>query len=167
MRRLPADYERPSRSALKRAAEAVTDLAHRLADLPDAAFRRLPLTDELRAEFVLVRGMKDSGARARQLRHLGSALREDAELLEQLQSVLAGHSQAQRNDARALHRIEELRTRLLDPELSSAVLLELAETAPNLDRAALQRAINAYRGSNDKKAFRTIFRLLQSACADK
>jgi ribosome-associated protein len=163
MRRLPPDSERPSRSALKRAAAGVTDLAEQLADLPEAAFRRLPLSAALLSEFVQVRAMKASGARARQLRHLGSALRADPEVLAQLQATLAGHTQVQRDDARALHRLEELRARLLDPQQSAAALAEVMATLPDIDRSALQHAIHACRDNNDKKAFRSIFRLLQSA----
>lgn len=164
MRRLPeAPPERPSRTKRKHAAEAVTELAHHLAELPEATFRRLPLPEELRAEFGQVRAMKVSGARARQLRHLGSALREDAELLAQLQEVLAGHSQAQRDEARTLHRIEELRSRLVDPQQGAAALDELVTVAPGLDRGALQQQIELYRRHADKKAFRTIFRLLAAS----
>lgn len=166
MRRLPEVPERPSRTQLKHAAEAVTELAQRLAELPEATFRRLPLPEELRAEFAQVRVMKVSGARARQLRHLGSVLREDAELLAQLQEVLAGHSQAQRDEARALHRIEELRTRLVDPQQGAAALDELAAVAPGIDRGALQQQIELYRRNADKKAFRTIFRLLAASLGD-
>lgn len=163
MRRIADLPERPSRTKRKHAAEAVTELAHELAELPEATFRRLPLPDDLRAEFAQVRGMKASAARERQLRHLGGALRDDADVLEQLREVLAGHSQAQRDEARLLHQLEGLRTRLCDPQQSAAALTEAATAYPALDGAALRHQLELYRRDADKKAFRTIFRLLAAA----
>jgi hypothetical protein len=64
MRRLPPDSERPSRTQRKLAAEAVVELAHQLAALPDVAFRGLPLPKELREEFTQARNMKACAARA-------------------------------------------------------------------------------------------------------
>lgn len=162
MRRLPAGTERPSRSARKRAAGEVTELAHQLAELPEAAFRRLPLPEELRAEFAQVRTMKASAARERQLRHLGGVLRDDAALQGELQAELSGHSQVQRDAARALHRLEELRARLLDPATAAMALAEVA-ARPGLDLAALQQQLERHRRDGDKKAFRAIFRLLAAS----
>lgn len=160
MRRLPPDSERPSRTQRKLAAEAVVELAHKLADLPDATFKRLPLTEELRAEFSQVRKMKASAARERQLRHLGSELRADEELLAELTAVLGGHSQARRDEAQHFHQIEELRESLLDPKYGSAALADLESRAPHLDHAALRHQIELYRRTGDKKVYRAIFRLL-------
>lgn len=163
MRRLPEETVRPSRTQRKLAAEAVTELAHRLTELPDATFKRLPLSDELRAEFSQVRKMKASAARERQLRHLGSELREDEELLARLKETLAGHDQKSRDEARLLHQFETWRTRLVDEALHAVTLNEVCAALPGLDRKALLDLIERYVQRCDKAAYRGIFRLLQEA----
>ena len=154
-----------SRTARKEAAHAVTDLAQQIAELPDATFRRLQLNDETRAAFVLARGLKASSARARQLRHLGALLREDEEMLAGIRQTLEGNDQRQLADNKLFHDLEGLRDRLLAEE-GAAVALEEARTAfPLLDQVALKSALAHYRKDGDKKAFRTVFRLLRDAAA--
>ena len=161
MRRLSPDSERPSRTQRKLAAEAVVELAHQLAALPDAAFKGLPLPPELRAEFVQVRKMKACAARARQLRHLAGALRADEELVVALNTALGGQRRLSREEALRFHQREELRESLLDPQHGDALLFALQQKAPALDHAALYEQITRYRQSGDKKYYRAIFRLLE------
>lgn len=162
----PADH-RPSRTAVKQAARAVTELAHAIATLPEATYRRLPLDTELRADFDVARKLKSSGARDRQLRHLGAVLREDEELLATLRSILDGVSQAHYDEARLFHELEGWRERLLDPQHQATALVEAVQAFPALDRPALERALQLYQKTGDKGAFRTMFRLLREAAAQQ
>lgn len=152
-----------SRTARKEAVQAITDLAHQVAELPEATFRRLPLNEETRAAFVVARGLKASSARARQLRHLGALLREEEEMLQGIRSTLEGTDQRQLADNKLFHALEGLRDRLLVPESSASALDEARSAFPSLDVVALQNALTHYRKDADKKAFRTIFRLLREA----
>lgn len=163
MRRLPpdSDSERPSRTQRKLAAEAVVELTHQLAALPDVAFKGLPLPQELRDEFVQVRKMKPCAARARQLRHLAGELRDDAELLAALSTALGGQRRSSREEALRFRQREELRTRLLDPQHGAAALAALEQRAPALDHAALHEQLERYRQTGDKRYYRAIFRLLE------
>lgn len=154
-----------SRTARKEAAHAVTDVAHQIAELPEATFRRLPLNAEARAAFVVARGLKASSARARQLRHLGALLREDEEMLLGIRQTLEGSNQRQLDDAKLFHQLEELRDRLLVAESSGAALDEARLAFPALDPTALKSALAQHRKDGDKKAFRTVFRLLRDAAA--
>lgn len=161
MRRLPPDSERPSRTQRKLAAEAVVELAHQLAALPEAAFRGLPLPKELRAEFEQVRKMKASAARARQLRHLAGELRADEELLVALNTALGGQRRSSREEALRFRQREELRESLLDPQHGAEILSLLEQSAPALDHGALREQIERYRQTGDKGSYRAIFRLLE------
>ncbi len=161
MRRLSPDSERPSRTQRKLAAEALVELAHQLAALPDAAFKGLPLPPELRDEFVQVRKMKPCAARARQLRHLAGELRADDELVVALNTALGGQRRLSREEALRFHQREELRESLLDPHHGDALLFALHQSAPALDHAALYEQIARYRQTGDKKYYRAIFRLLE------
>lgn len=152
MRRLPPDSERPSRTQRKLAAEAVVELAQQIAALPDPVFKGLPLPRELREEFVQVRKMKASGARARQVRHLAGELRADEDLLAALNTAVGGQRRLSR---------EELRESLLDPQHGAEALCALQQSAPALDHAALHEQIERYRQTGDKRYYRAIFRLLE------
>jgi ribosome-associated protein len=154
-----------SRTARKEAVHAITDLAHQIAELPEATFRRLQLNEETREAFVVARGLKASSARARQLRHLGALLREDEEMLAGIRQTLEGNDQRQLADNKLFHDLEGLRDRLLVPESSAAALDEARTAFPALDQAALKNALAQHRKDGDKKAFRTIFRLLRDAAA--
>lgn len=154
-----------SRTARKEAAHAVTDLAHQIAELPEATFRRLQLNDETRAAFVVARALKASSARARQLRHLGALLREDEEMLSGIRQTLEGNDQRQLADNKLFHDLEGLRDRLLAGEGGAVALAEARIAFPLLDSVALKSAIAKYRKDGDKKAFRTVFRLLRDAAA--
>jgi len=161
MRRLPSDIERPSRTQRKLAAEAVVELTHQLAALPDTAFKGLPLPQELREEFEQVRKMKACAARARQLRHLAGELRADEELLAALNTALGGQRRLSREEALRFHQREELRESLLDPHHGAEALYALEQSAPGLDHAALHEQIERYRQTGDKRYYRAIFRLLE------
>ena len=163
MRRLPpdSDSERPSRTQRKLAAEAVVELTHQLAALPDVAFKGLPLPKELREEFAQARTMKPCAARARQLRHLAGVLRADDELLAALNTALGGQRRSSREEALRFHRREELRESLLDPHHGDEVFSGLEQSAPDLDHAALYEQIERYRQTGDKRYYRAIFRMLE------
>jgi len=162
MRRTVHEQDRPSRTARKKEALAVTELAHQVAGLPEATFRRLPLATEVRNDFIIARGLKASGARDRLLRHLSALLRDDEELLAAVRDTLGGFDRRQQEESRLFHRLEGLRNRLLEPETASAALDEVRRDFPSLDLSALQRALTAQR-NGDKGAYRTIFRLLRDA----
>lgn len=163
MRPAPPQDQKPSRTAIKKAAHAVTELAHKIADLPESTFRRMPISAELRADFELARSLKASGARDRILRHLSAVLREETEQLEQLRAALDGTDQQHRDDSRRFHHLEGLRDRLLDPEQAAQALTQAAQEFPALDRSALERALKLHHKTADKAAFRTVFKLLRDA----
>jgi ribosome-associated protein len=153
----------PSKSAKKRAAKEIEDLAKELAEVSDAAFGRLPLTTELREEVRLARATKAHGARKRQIQHLAAVLRKDEEAAETLRAHLDGLNQVHYRDQQVFHALEELRDRLCAPDSCPAALEEVRRSLPTADAGALARLAKAVHSSNDRRAAREIFRLLRSA----
>lgn len=152
----------PSRSARKRAAQGVEDLARRLADLPEAEVRKLPATPEIVAELRQIRSIRSLPARDRQIRHLASLLRREEEL-ENLEDFIAGIDRQHREEQVQFHRLEEWRDRLCDPEAFPAALAEVTQALPAVDPQALGRLARAAQERGDRHAFREIFRLLRRA----
>ncbi len=153
----------PSRSAKKRAAKAVEELAKELAELSDAAFAKLPLDAELREEVKLARQTKAHGARKRQIQHLAGVLRRQEAATEGLRAHLDGLNQVHYREQQAFHALEQLRDRLCDLAECPAALEEVRRSLPTVDTAALARLAKAVHQSRDKRAAREIFRLLRDA----
>lgn len=163
MQRFSDTEEKPSRSARKRSAQAVEELARALVELPAAALERLPAGAEVRRELEQARAIRAHGARDRQIRHLASVLRRDEEETAVLRAFVAGEDEGRYREQAAFHRLEELRERLCDPKRFPQALTEAASLWPTLDTAAVGRLARACHGSEDRRAFREIFRLLRRA----
>lgn len=155
--------EKPSRSALKRAAKAVEELARQMVDMPEAEWKKLPASPALRREIELARGTKGHGARKRQTKHLAALLRQSEKDAEELQAFLTGLDQVHLREKRDFHELEDLRDRICNPDLSGAALDEAAEVIPGIDREAISRLARSVHANGDRRAFREIFRRLREA----
>ncbi len=157
------EERRPSKSAKKRAAKAVEEMARQLVELAEAQWQKLPASDEIREEVEMARQTKGHGARKRQLKHLAGELRRREEQLPDLQDFLEGLSQSQLGEKKAFHHLEELRDRLCDSERSAAALEEIEKNWPSVDGPALVRLARSAQENRDRRAFREIFRRLKDA----
>lgn len=153
----------PSRSAKKRAAKEIEELAKQLAEVSDAAFGKLPLAGDLREEVRLARQTKAHGARKRQIQHLAAVLRKREDEAETLRSHLDSLNQVHYQDQKRFHLLEELRDRICDPTCCEQALQEVGSTLPGADVAALARLAKSVHLTSDKRAAREIFRLLRTA----
>ena len=153
----------PSRSARKRAAQAVEELAHKLSELPPATFAALPLTPHLRKEAEAVRAIRSHGARKRQVKHLAGLLREEPEQQEEVLAFLGGVSERQLQKQEEFHLLEALRDRLCHEEDHTAALEECVRRFPSLDEHRTRKLAQSARTHGDKQAARALFRLLRQA----
>jgi len=164
-----ADDERPqwtgpSRSQLKRDAEAVRKLGERLTQMTDVQLSRLPLDEDLRDAIAECHGLKKN-ARLRQLRSLGAMMRgRDLQPLREalgevngvLGAVVAVDQQA-----------ESWRTRLLAD--GDTALAELLDAHPNADGQRIRQLARQARsltarqpeGAQAKRARRELLRALR------
>ncbi len=159
-------YAGPSKSARKRAAKAIEELAANLVQLGKAQFSRLDLPEDIRRELDLARNTKGHGSRKRQIKHLAGLLRKQEELVEELNAFLEGSSHQQYEDKRLFHQLEELRDGLCDPARFEDALCQARELFPSLDTSPLAHLARSIHATNDRRAFREIFRLLKAAADD-
>ena len=129
--------------------------------MPDNAFKKLPMDEELRSEFEFARKIKSHGARKRQLLTVGKMLRQrdNEELLDAVNNIDQKNRQA---NAR-FHLIESWRDRLIAG--SDQVLSELLEQVPGANVQTLRQLIrNAKKEAQLGKppsAARKLFNLLR------
>jgi len=158
------EYFAPSRSQLKREADAVLALAERLVELTPSQLARVPMPDPIRGAVGDTRRITSHVARKRQLHYLAKLMRrEDDETLDPIRRAMEHDSAEARRETAALHRLEDWRTRLL--EQGDVALGELADAHPDLDRHHLRQLVRAAReerlANRPPHAFREIFRLLK------
>lgn len=153
----------PSRSAKKRAAKAIEELAATLLNMADADYRRLPLSGEIARELAQGRTIKSHGARKRQLKHLAGMLRRDEESREAAETFVADLDQGRRQNTADFHHLESLRDRLCDPARCPEALAEIERTLPEVDAGKIRRLAESVHNTADKRAFREIFRILRDA----
>jgi len=151
------------RSAAKRAAQAVEELAKALVELSDAQCAQLPLEGDLRRELQLVRATQGHSSRKRQLKHFAALLRRDDETVDALQTFIAGSNTVHQQQTEAFHQLEQLRDRLCDPKDFEAALDDVRRLYPHLDLDRLAGLARSVHAGGDKKAYREIFRRLRSA----
>lgn len=163
MRRSDDTERPPSRSARKREAHGIEEVARALVDLPEPALERLPAGEEIRRELGLARATRGHGSRDRQIRHLAAVLRRREEETAVLRKFIAGEDETHYREQAAFHRIEKLRERLCDPERFAEALTEAAAAWPGLDTAVVGRLSRACHSSSDRRPYRELFRLLRRA----
>lgn len=156
-----------SRSARKRDAKSVEQLAIALAELGDADFAKLPASAPILAALRETRAIKGHGSRKRQLKFFAGMLRREPEEAEQLRLFVEGEHQQHRDETRLVHQLEQLREQLCVAGTRNAALEKARQLCPNLDQPALKRLIDAYRGPEDKKNYRLIFRCLREGSSDQ
>lgn len=152
----------PSKSARKREAQEVEDLARELVDMRPAEIAALKLGPEFMAVIERARALS-KGARKREIKHLAGMLRSDEAQLEQVRRFQQGVSEQQLEEKRRHHILERWRDGLCNPEQRSVIRAEIIAALPGLDIAALDKLVRGYQGPGDKKRYRQIFTLLRKA----
>jgi len=151
------------RSAKKREAKAIEELAQRLTEITDSELGKLPKSPELCKELELARNTRGHSSRKRQIKHLAGILRGHEEQRLAIEVALDGQALVQRQETLAFHHLEELRDRLCAKETFAAALTEVQTLYPHLDKGKLTRLSGSVHEHNDKKAAREIFRQLRKA----
>ena len=151
------------RTAKKREAKTIEELAHRLTEITASELGKLPKSPEMSKEIELARSTKGKSSRKRQIKHLAAVLRGNEEQRLEIEAALDGQSVLQRQESLAFHHLEELRDRLCVADTFEAALTEVRTLYPQLDDGKLTRLAGSVHEHNDKKAAREIFRRLRKA----
>lgn len=151
---------RPSKTKIKEAMHELQDLGAELVDLSVGQLKRVNLPEDLLAAVRECQKITSHGARRRQIMYIGKMLRNvDEEPIRAGLALIRGDSAAE--NAR-LHRLERMRTRLLEDE---AVLSEIAAAWPGVDlqhlRQLRRNAVKEQEGNKPPKNFRALFQVLQ------
>jgi ribosome-associated protein len=165
-RELPGGIAPPTKTELKRQAQAVQQVADRLVDAPPELVEGLGLPDKLVDAVVLARRIPGGGARVRQRQFVAKLLRG----LDPgpIRAALDAAADTARLDAARFRRAERWRDRLVeggDPEVTEF----LAEYSADRDdfRRLVANARSERRGGRSTGAGRQLFRRIKDILEPK
>ncbi|HEY5761756.1 MAG TPA: ribosome biogenesis factor YjgA [Rhodocyclaceae bacterium] len=164
---VPEDQpEAPSKTQRKAAMQALQDLGEQLVALPRDRIAKLPLDETLRSAVAEIGRLSAHEARRRQMQYIGRLMRDaDTEAIAEAVAAFAGASRA---DTARLHRLEDLRDRLLADD---AVLAEIGSEHPGADLQRLgqlrRNAIREREQGAAPRSYRALFQLLKEIAEGK
>lgn len=144
---LHAPPEPPSKSQVKRDMHALLDLGKRLVDLPTDRLRQLPLAEKLYDAIVLAQRTTSREGRRRQVHYVGKLMRDAP--AQAIREQLDTWAHGSRAETQALHRLEALRTALLEDDNA---LTELLRAYPGVDIQRLRTLIREGRKETRQNA---------------
>jgi ribosome-associated protein len=170
------EYDRPSKSQLKREMTALQKLGAELIAEPRERVKRVPMPEDVRDAILECQQITDHEGRRRQLQYVGKKMRtlEDEEVAL-IRKTIDSWKQPSKAETASLHALERRRDKLIADD---GALTELRAQYPDLDvqqmRTMIRNARREQAEDRPPKAYREIFqalKLLQAgsakAAADK
>ncbi|HJV00057.1 MAG TPA: ribosome biogenesis factor YjgA [Burkholderiaceae bacterium] len=163
------EYERPSKSELKRQMNALQELGEALVAEPRDRVKRVPMPEDVRDAILECQTITNHEGRRRQMQFVGKKMRtlDEAEVAL-IQKTIDGWKGASKADTAAMHALERRREKLLADDKALTVLL--AEN-PALDaqhlRTLIRNARKEQAENKPPKAYREIFQILKQIEAGK
>ncbi len=159
------DYDKPSKSAVKREMTDLQTLGADLVALSKDQLKKVDLPDDLRDAVRDAQRFTQHGAHRRQLQYIGKLMRGiDPEPIRAVLDEINGVSAAA--NAR-MHALERLRVRFLEDE---DVIGEIAAAYPGADlqhlRQLRRNALKEQQLSKPPRAFRELYRVLRELQAE-
>jgi len=157
------EYERPSKSELKRQMTALQKLGEELIAEPRDRVKRVPMPEDVRDAILECQLIKDHEGRRRQTQYVGKKMRSlEPDEIAVIQKMLDSWKGASKSETAALHAIERKRDKLLTDDKA---LTQLLEDNPELDAQQLRTLIRNARKEQAEnkppKAYREIFQILK------
>jgi ribosome-associated protein len=158
------EYERPSKSELKRQSNALQELGAELIAAPRDRVKRVPMPEDVRDAILECQTITNHEGRRRQLQYVGKKMRTlDPEEVALIQKTIDSWKGASKSETASLHAIERARDRLLADDKA---LTDLLAKHDHLDAQQLRTLIrNARKEQAEQKppkAYREIFQILKS-----
>ncbi len=153
-----------SRTQIKQAAQAVTNLGLQIANMTDTEIKKLNLPDKFTDAIFLLKSMDKGPALKRQKLFIGKMLRQDEPLIIEIKEKLAEQESKIKQQNAHFHKLEQWRDRMISDGDSalSAFLLHY----PQADRQALRQWIrNANKEAAQQKPAKSakeMFKYLRS-----
>lgn len=157
------EYERPSKSEMKRQMNELQKLGEELVEQPRDRVKRVPMPEDVRDAILECQNIKDHEGRRRQLQFVGKKMRTlEPEEVAVIQRTIEGWRGASKADTAALHAIERKREKLLADDKA---LTALMEEHPHLDvqhlRTLIRNARKEQAENKPPKAYRELFQVLK------
>ena len=157
------EYERPSKSELKRQVNELQKLGEQLVDEPRDRVKRVPMPDDVKDAILECQTITNHEGRRRQLQFVGKKMRglteEEVDVIRRTIDSWKGASKA---ETAALHALERRREKLLADDKA---LTQLLADYPELDaqhlRTLIRNARKEQAENKPPKAFREIFQILK------
>ncbi|MCX7292266.1 ribosome biogenesis factor YjgA [Janthinobacterium sp.] len=157
------EYERPSKSELKRQMTVLQKLGEELVNEARDRVKRVPMPEDVRDAILECQLIKDHEGRRRQLQYVGKKMRTlDEEEVAAIQRTIDSWKGLSKADTAAMHAMERRRDKLLTDDKALTVLLS---ENPELDvqhlRTLIRNARKEQAENKPPKAYREIFQILK------
>jgi ribosome-associated protein len=157
-------YERPSKSQLKREMTALQKLGEILVESPRDRVKKVPMPEDVLEAILACQQISSHEGRRRQLQYVGKKMRSLTEdEAATIQKVVDSWRGASKAETAALHAIERQRDRLIADDVA---LTDLRAQYPELDiqhlRTLVRNARKEQADNKPPKAYREIFQILKS-----
>ena len=157
------EYERPSKSELKRQMAELQKLGEELVNEPRDRVKRVPMPEDVREAILMCQTITNHEGRRRQMQFVGKKMRtlDEAEIavIQQTIDSWKGMSKA---DTAALHALERRRDKLLaDDKALTTLLAEHQELDGQHLRTLIRNARKEQAENKPPKAYREIFQILK------
>lgn len=157
------EYDRPSKSQLKRDMTALQKLGQELIDQPRDRVKRVPMPEDVKDAILDCQLIKDHEGRRRQLQYVGKKMRSlNEEELAVIHRAMDGWKGLSKADTSAMHALERHRERLLKDDSALTLLLE---QHPELEaqhmRTLIRNARKEQAENKPPKGYREIFQILK------
>lgn len=157
------EYDRPSKSELKRQSNELQKLGEQLIEAPRDRVKRVPMPEELRDAILMCQTITNHEGKRRQVQFVGKLMRSlDEEEVAVIQRTIESWKGTSRAEAAALHALERRREKLLADDKA---LTQLLAEHPELDaqhlRALIRNARKEQAENKPPKAYREIFQILK------
>jgi ribosome-associated protein len=157
------EYDRPSKSELKRQSNDLQKLGEQLIDAPRDRVKRVEMPEDVKEAILMCQTITNHEGRRRQLQFVGKKMRtlDEAEVAV-IQRTIESWKGASKAETAALHALERRRDKLLADDKALTLLLE---EHPHLDvqqlRTLIRNARKEQAENKPPKAYREIFQILK------
>ena len=157
------EYERPSKSELKRQMDELQKLGAQLVAEPRDRVKRVPMPEDVKEAILMCQTITNHEGRRRQLQFVGKKMRTlSEEEVAVIQRTIDSWKGASKAETAALHALERRREKLLTDDKALTVLLE---EHPELDvqhlRTLIRNARKEQAENKPPKAYRELFQILK------
>jgi ribosome-associated protein len=157
------EYDRPSKSELKRQMTELQKLGEQLVAEPRDRVKRVPMPDQVRDAILMCQTITNHEGRRRQLQFVGKMMRtlNDDEVAA-IQRTIDSWKGASKAETAALHALERRREKLLaDDKALTQLLAEYPELDGQQLRTLIRNARKEQAENKPPKAYREIFQILK------